>query len=80
MAASIASGVGGALSAILGGYGYEVSTPSVISLAIFGDTMPVVALCYAVAFVIALVLTYIKPFDENVERASGRFRPRRRPS
>ena len=69
MAASIASGVGGALSAILGGYGYVVSTPSVISLAIFGDTMPVVALCYAVAFVIALVLTYIKPFDENVEKS-----------
>lgn len=74
MAASIASGIGGALSAILGGYGYVVSTPSVISLAIFGDTMPVVALCYAVAFVIALVLTYLRPFNENVEKSERALR------
>lgn len=69
MAASIASGIGGALSAILGGHGYVVSTPSIISLAIFEDTMPVVAICYAVAFVIAFILTYVKSFDENVEKS-----------
>lgn len=69
IAASIASGIGGALSAILGGHGYVVSTPSVISLAIFGDTMPTVALCFAVAFVIAFVLTYMKSFNEDVEKS-----------
>ncbi len=69
IAVSIASGIGGALSAMLGGHGYVVSTPSVISLSIFGDTMPIVALCYAVAFAVALVLTYIRPFDENVGKS-----------
>lgn len=35
MAVSIASGIGGVISALLGGHGYTVSTPSVITLSIF---------------------------------------------
>lgn len=69
MAVSIASGVGGAVSAIFGGHGYTVSTPSIITLSIFEDTMPVVALSYAIAFVIAFALTYIRPLDETAEKS-----------
>ena len=69
MAVSIASGIGGVISALLGGHGYTVSTPSVITLSIFEDTMPAVALSYAVAFVIAFVLTYIRPIDETAAKS-----------
>lgn len=69
MAVSIASGIGGVISALLGGHGYTVSTPSVITLSIFEDTMPAVAISYAVAFVIAFVLTYIRPIDETAEKS-----------
>lgn len=69
ISASIASGIGGAISAALGGRGYMISTPSVLSLAIFGDTTLIVAMCYVISFAVALILTYAVRFDEDTEKS-----------
>ncbi len=68
IALCIGGGVSGAIVAALGGKAISFAMPSIISLPVYSDTIPVVLIGLAVAFVLTAALAYIFGIDESVEK------------
>lgn len=68
IAVMIGGGVGGAVTALLGGKAISFAMPSLVSLPAYTGTIPEVMIGLVVAFVLTAVLTYVLGFDEKIEK------------
>lgn len=68
IALMIGGGVSGAIVAALGAKAVSFAMPALISLPVYGDSIPVVLLCSAIGFVLTAVLAYMLGFDEDIKK------------
>ena len=68
IALMIGGGVSGAIVAALGAKAVSFAMPALISLPVYGDSIPVVLLCSVIGFVLTAVLAYMLGFDEDKKR------------
>lgn len=70
IALCIGGGVSGALVAALGAKAFSFAMPALISLPVYGETIPTVLIGSVIGFVLTAGLTYVFGFDEEIEKNS----------